>query len=149
MNLKLVYAQVQWTIEDLGLTNSKLVLEIYGKPGLREQSGANGLAGKHPELALIGFAFDTKLPPYQLISTVAHEMVHIKQIARGQLRYEKVGKKDRAFWCGKDMTDLPYYERPWEIEAFGKQEILARRFTDHLDKKIEKVVKDGKRKRKV
>lgn len=147
--LNLVYAQAQWIIEDLGLTNSRMTLEIYARPGLRKEIGANGLAGKHPELDLIGFTFDSQLPGQQLVSTVAHEMIHVKQIARGQLRYEKVGKKDKAFWCGKDMSGLPYFERPWEIEAFSKQELLARRFTDALDKKIAKEVKNGKRKRKV
>lgn len=149
--LNLVYAQVQWIIEDLGLQSSKMALEIYGRPKLREESGANGMAGKHPELDMIGFVFDTGLPTYQLISTVAHEMVHVKQIARGQLRYVTKGKKTRSMWCGKDLTGAPYYERPWEIEAFGKQEILARRFTDHLDEKIERelVKLNGKRKRKI
>lgn len=145
--LKLVSTQVHWTIEDLGLSNSKLKLEVIAKPGLRKTHGANGLTGRQGDV--LGFALDTQLPVPQIFATVAHEMIHIKQMAKGKLRYEFRGKKEQVIWCGKKMNDLPYFERPWEIEAFGKQEILARRFNEALDVYIAQEVKNGKRKRKV
>lgn len=147
--LKIVATQVYWTIEDLGLTNSKLKLELIAQPGLRKTHGANGLSGRQEDV--LGFAIDTHLPIPQIYETVAHEMIHIKQMAKGKLRYEMKGKKEKVIWCGKDMSDMPYYDRPWEIEAFGKQAILSRRFNEALDAWIaeEAKKKNGKRKRKV
>lgn len=47
-------------------------------------------------------------------ATVFHEMVHIDQYVRTRL----VRNKDRAFWNGQEIpNNVPYLERPWEIEA--------------------------------
>jgi len=52
----------------------------------------------------------------RLLETVAHEMVHVKQYARNEL-------DDRCSkWQGKlidPKTD--YWDRPWEIEAHGRE----------------------------
>ena len=86
--------------------------------------------------SLIGLAFDTALSREHLIASIAHEMVHVKQLARGTLSHTIKRGKEIMFWRGKKI-DLPYLERPWEIEAYGKQEILARRFNDFVDTVIE------------
>jgi len=57
--------------------------------------------------------------------TLAHEMVHVKQMAKGTMRYEKNGS---IIWAGKKYSKkVNYLDRPWEIEAYSKQEILLRR----------------------
>ncbi len=46
--------------------------------------------------------------------TVFHEMVHIDQYVTGRL----VRSHGKAFWRGQEISDdVPYLERPWEIEA--------------------------------
>ena len=45
----------------------------------------------------------------ELISTLCHEMVHVKQYIRGQLDQD---------------SDLDYFDRPSEIEAYQLQEEL-------------------------
>jgi hypothetical protein len=49
------------------------------------------------------------------LRTIAHEMVHVKQYARGELGSEL------STWYNKSYnTDkVDYWERPWEIEAHG------------------------------
>lgn len=58
-----------------------------------------------------------------LCQTLAHEMVHIKQYVKGQLKLKAKG----VIWCGKmyRWEDSPsYVNRPWEIEAMKKETIL-------------------------
>lgn len=62
---------------------------------------------------------------YQLAVSLCHEMTHVKQMARGQLKQLENGS---MMWCGKKYSkNTPYLDAPWELEAFSKQEILVRR----------------------
>ena len=57
-----------------------------------------------------------------MLSTVAHEMVHVKQYARGELKdFSRTIKMCK--WKGKtiDLDSLDYYDHPWEIEAHGRE----------------------------
>lgn len=61
----------------------------------------------------------------QIGLTLAHEMVHVKQMAKGQLRTVKTGANT---WAGKRYSkDTNYLDRPWEVEAFSRQELILRR----------------------
>ena len=56
--------------------------------------------------------------------TLAHEMVHVKQLAKGLLKQKRSGHT----WLGKMYgKTTPYLDMPWEIEAFSKQELILRR----------------------
>jgi len=59
---------------------------------------------------------------------LAHEMVHVKQYARGELkdylRTEKVKWKKRTFMLDK----VEYWSSPWEKEAYKKDQILYEAF---------------------
>ena len=56
--------------------------------------------------------------------TLAHEMVHVKQIAKGVLKsYNGV-----SYWRGKRVgKKVKYLDQPWEVEAFSRQELIFRR----------------------
>lgn len=57
--------------------------------------------------------------------TLAHEMVHVKQMAKGQLKNRKTGS---YVWAGKRYSKkTEYLSMPWEIEAFSRQELILRR----------------------
>jgi hypothetical protein len=61
--------------------------------------------------------------------TLAHEMVHVKQFARGELRdYLKSSTLQR--WQGKmfDSDKVDYWDLPWEIEAYGREKGLYWKF---------------------
>ena len=65
-----------------------------------------------------------------ILITLAHEMVHIKQWAKGEMyEYAEPGKV-RFMKTKYDMNDLNYWDFPWEIEAFGKQLGLFVRFCE-------------------
>lgn len=57
-------------------------------------------------------------------ATLAHEMVHVKQFAKGHFQIVD----NKYFWKGKRVTKrVKYLDQPWEVEAFSKQEILFRK----------------------
>lgn len=140
---RLVECQVWWMIDYLGLSRSRYTLELVPKPGLRKTHLAGGLTGKKGNR--IGLVVDTTIPVPYIFQTVAHEMIHVKQLAKGQLQYEMRRGKEVALWCGKKYDHLHYYDKPWEKEAFSKSEVLGRRFNYALNGAIE----NDKRKRKV
>lgn len=59
---------------------------------------------------------------FDLISTVCHEMVHVKQYAKGELRHRYNGQQ----WKAKVVSNkVDYMDLPWEKEAFKLEENLA------------------------
>lgn len=62
-----------------------------------------------------------------IIRTLAHELIHIKQFARGELRMLYSGYCAR--WKGKNYAEDTDYETcPWEIEANTLEPILSAAF---------------------
>jgi hypothetical protein len=58
-------------------------------------------------------------------ATLAHELVHVKQMAQGKLR--KISKT-HTMWSGKRYTkSTKYLDQPWEQQAFSMQELIFRR----------------------
>ena len=56
--------------------------------------------------------------------TLAHEMVHVRQMAKGILK----GVPKGHTWNGKLYTKrTKYLDQPWEQDAFAKQELIFRR----------------------
>ena len=64
-----------------------------------------------------------------LYEIVAHEMVHVKQYARGEIKTHRFG---RQTWKGKTVLDsVPYSKQPWEVEAYALEESLVKLFKEH------------------
>ncbi len=51
------------------------------------------------------------------IKSLAHEMIHVWQVERGDLCNQ--------LWKGIDLSHLPYQFQPWEIEAWGSMDEVA------------------------
>jgi hypothetical protein len=70
---------------------------------------------------------DRKLPLRKLLTTVAHEMVHVKQYARRELH-----GADGQVWLGKhyNTKKVSYWDQPWEIEAHGRETGLFVRWAE-------------------
>ena len=65
---------------------------------------------------------DVSIPPQQMISTVLHEMVHVWQYVTGRMVQNWV--HEVRFNRVDYSSDMPYDERPWEIEAHDKEKEL-------------------------
>jgi len=59
-----------------------------------------------------------------ILSTIAHEMVHVKQYIEGELNEEM------SYWKGKRVNSdkMEYWTSPWEIEAHGIEIGLITKF---------------------
>jgi hypothetical protein len=68
---------------------------------------------------------DTSLCDKDLFTTIAHEMVHIMQYATNKMR--QLSRVEAYRYNGtRYALDTDYWERPWEIEAYEKEEELAK-----------------------
>lgn len=72
-----------------------------------------------------------------LARTLAHEMTHLQQYATNRLRKVSVVHKGMSIsveneWEGKiwkpKKRDDPYFDSPWEIEAYGREAGLYHRW---------------------
>jgi hypothetical protein len=74
---------------------------------------------------------------HEKLETLAHEMIHVKQKAKDELRYSWNNKSCKIMIKWKDnapveSNQIPYRERPWEIEARQFQRKYYRDYIDHV-----------------
>jgi len=78
---------------------------------------------------------DPRLGKRRTLVALAHEMVHVKQYATGQMK-DLISTKSELRWNKKRVcTDnVPYAKLPWEIEAHGMESVLVHKFMEHWKK---------------
>lgn len=114
-------------ISELGLANSRRA--VFVKVTRDTQEGMEGSTQYLPWadcylVLLRPPARQTLASTVAMTTTLAHEMVHVRQMAKGILKVTNKG----TFWKGKKYTkSTPYLSQPWEVQAFGMQEIVFRR----------------------
>ena len=107
-------------LEQLKLTKNKKLLHIILDPDLDELGTTIPLNGLDTYLVALKPTRDM----LALGATLAHELTHVAQFAKGTLQVVPRGK----LWKGKYYgRRTPYLDQPWEIQAFSKQEIIMRR----------------------
>ena len=114
-----------------------LEITINLKKNLLSKEGYEGTAiweddGYRPREFTI--ELDTTVKIRNLLITLAHEMVHVKQWAKDEM-YEYMNVAGMVRFKGEkvhmEITD--YWDYPWEIEAYGKQLGLFVRFCEYMD----------------
>jgi hypothetical protein len=115
-------------IGQLGLTRSRRAVLVKITPDVPD--GMEG-ATMHIDVAdcyLVLIKQPRRLSKSSLLNmatTLAHEMVHVRQLAKGQLKYLSSQTK---IWMGRRYTKkTSYLDQPWEQDAFARQEIIMRR----------------------
>ena len=122
-NKKFVEAILPSMITQLGLDSSRkaVVIQI-------EDDGTANMGSTIPVDALDSYIVVVK--PHRKLKdigfTLAHEMVHVRQMAKGTL---KSVAKGYSTWNGKlyNSKKTKYLDQPWEQDAFAKQELIFRR----------------------
>jgi uncharacterized protein YjaZ len=67
---------------------------------------------------------DKNLSLYDFFSTITHEMVHVKQYARNEIRFDE--KTGANMWKRSRVSqNTSYMDLPWEKEAFRLERGLA------------------------
>lgn len=109
----------------LKLAKSKWSVIITTTKNFRKSTGMNGA------IQLIGdnqlsITLDSRLSMDELILTLAHEFIHVKQFAKGQLK-NKVDQEGNHYqvWMGRRCQSVSYYDHPHEIDAFRRERLLA------------------------
>lgn len=107
-------------IDQLGLTNSKKCLVVMVDKDVTQMGMTVNLD------PLDAYVVSIKPQSLQSIGlTLAHEMVHVRQMAKGFLKPKGNGVN---LWCGKRYGKrTKYLDMPWELDAFARQEIVLRR----------------------
>jgi hypothetical protein len=115
-------------IEQLGLTNSKRAVLVKVTKDLDKDFQGATMNIEVADCMIVLIKPPKRLTPMRLMdmsSTLAHEMVHVKQLAKGQM---KLLPNKARMWKGKRYSKkTKYLDMPWEIDAFSKQELLLRR----------------------
>ena len=120
---KLIAAILPSMIKQLKLESCKAPLVVLVLPGEANQGSTIELNLDVKTYAII---MKSGMRLKEVAVTLAHEMVHVKQLASGVMKNVQGG----IIWCGKMYkTDdnIPYLEMPWEIQAFSRQEIIMRK----------------------
>ena len=81
---------------------------------------------KHYEMEI-----DAKLTKKQFLVSLAHEIIHLKQFAKNQMRDLESKKMTR--WMGDYYVEdnINYWRRPWEVEAHKGEKILYEEYINH------------------
>mgnify|MGYP000417874115 CR=1 FL=1 len=111
----------------------KLYITIEFEQGLYENYFINGdcvVDGEDFRPRDFIIRLDANISNVEMLTTVAHEMVHVKQMARDELRqYSRIkGHRFNGLFIS-DETE--YWDRPWEIEAHGREQGLLRQWIEH------------------
>lgn len=119
-----VESVILFLVKTLKLEKSKFNLSVYTISNFAKEQQMRGAIANIADKELLMF-LDSRLKIEELFYTIAHEMVHVKQYAKGQLKtYKKRNGKNGFKWLGK-CYETDYLDSPWEIEAFSKERILA------------------------
>lgn len=72
---------------------------------------------------------DAKMGERKVLQGLAHEMVHLKQYAKGEMR-DLVSSDEKLRWHKETVSlkETPYWDLPWEIEAYGRERGLYETF---------------------
>ena len=74
-----------------------------------------------------------------MVKTLAHEMVHVKQYAKNELSKQMrltrggigIGSKWHGEWWTPKKKEDAYWDAPWEIEAYGREVGLYQKWFDN------------------
>ncbi len=116
---KFVNAILPSMIKQLGLSNSRKSLLI------RIARECDGMGMTVPLDGLDSYVIVIKPMKLKDVGlTLAHEMTHVRQMAKGILKTVN----GSTYWNGKKYSKkTPYLDQPWEVDAFARQEIIFRK----------------------
>jgi len=136
---KLISMASEFFLDYLNIRSSRYDLYILSKQSLRTQNnGILGLAAKLENHIVI--ALDNKLSFPNLLQVLAHEMVHVKQFAKGQFSSKETRNGNQnQYWLGKKVKRI-YKNRPWEIEAYRREMELVEAFFEYFSKNKRKLL---------
>lgn len=115
-------------IEQLGLTNSRKAVLVKVTSDFQEGMEGATLNMEFADCYLVLIKPAKRVTKLSLLSmalTLAHEMVHVRQLAKGMMKFLP---NNERIWMGKRYSKkTKYLDMPWELDAFARQEIVLRK----------------------
>ena len=115
-------------IDQLGLTRSRRAVLIKVTDEIEEGMQGATLNIEIADCYLVLIKRPKRLTKASLLemgTTLAHEMVNVRQLAKGQMKFLP---NQNRIWMGKRYSKRTHYlEQPWELDAFARQEIVFRK----------------------
>jgi hypothetical protein len=114
------YAIIQYSLGKLFSTVDRLVDPFNVVIEFESVSGCYGEVNWCEKTRTGVITISPSLSVRGIMLAVIHESVHVKQYSTGELRDASSGFTyfRRKKYLEKDVT---YYDRPWEIDAFGRE----------------------------
>lgn len=116
-------------VEELLPRHRTLQIEILFS-NLMQESGVCGFCNAFTSREFL-IEIDKKIDTYSMIETICHEMIHVKQHARRELKnYDH--KQMSVLWKNERHSIEPknYAEFPWEKEAYEYEFKYAKKFLE-------------------
>ena len=116
---------IYWTAKKLGIDRMRT---LYVQAVLTKIKDADGYCSMEDDKKrTFTIEIDKTLKLRQLIRTIVHELVHVKQFARNEMVDRPINGRYR--WKSKTVPqNISYEEMPWEREASRLQEKLTDEF---------------------
>lgn len=115
-------------IEQLGLTRSRRAVLIKVTDEIEDDMQGATLNIEIADCYLVLIKQPKRVTKASLLdmgTTLAHEMVHVRQLAKGLMKFLP---NQARIWMGKRYSKKTHYlDQPWELDAFARQEILFRK----------------------
>ena len=117
-----------WSLDQLVSRRMQEVLQINIeiKPFVNEGNNVGYTTWEHDNIRPREFLIevDKTIEEDEFVETIIHEMVHVKQFAKEELK-ERFKPYHRELWFGKEIdTKNKYSSLPWEKDAYKLQEKL-------------------------
>ena len=117
---KFIEAILPSMIDQLGLTNSRRAVLVC----LEKDCDGAGMTVPVNIIDSYVVVIQSSMSIKDIGLTLAHEMVHVRQMAKGVLKTVN----GTQYWAGKRYTKrTKYLDQPWEVDAFARQEIVFRK----------------------
>jgi hypothetical protein len=115
-------------IEQLGLTRSRRAVLVKVTDEIEDDMQGATINIEIADCYLVLIRQPKRITKASLLemgTTLAHEMVHVRQLAKGQMKFLP---NQARIWMGKRYNKRTHYlDQPWELDAFARQEILFRK----------------------
>jgi hypothetical protein len=117
----------------LGINNTDCTIFVAPRKSMRTKEKRIGCINRFIGKDYL-IRIDNQLSLHRLLTVLAHEMVHAKQMIRGEIKQEKYRNGRAKFiWHGEEVR-LPYHKQPWELEAYTMEIEMVTALMKHVHK---------------
>ena len=127
----LIYSLANFCVKKLMPRKKNLEIDIAIKRNLEEKDGLSAGVIDTDDTNTFEMDIESSMTIRKKLLSVAHEMVHVKQFTRGELKHADTLTAKR--WLGKTYNESNYWDCPWEIEAYGRELGLFTMWVEKLD----------------